>query len=423
MKKVVLLLIALIGMTTSVKAQWPFDVTIAKCRFARVIAENVNLRQEPDASSPRLIRVMMDEGGLTAVWQEKNRVIDKWKGLEGPVRASVLPIIGESGDWYQVLFYDESWGVGERQPQKAYIMKKFCEEVPLKPIDSNSTFEGDYVVVPSGKYAGLCLTTTDIMDEGQHIHVGRYVNGVLVFKYYFPYFHYDFLDDEAEPNKKEIFEVYDNLYGIKLGRGFRTNVYDEKSGFMYSYLSLRRLAEDTEALDLMMSILDKPDTNPENYSGWLMMQFYSLEGDSTWHSLDVNDLPEHLKQVVHFPKEPEPILDYGEEDETENEAVLQPEKMPEFRGGVQALMNYLKYNIHYPPVCKENNVQGRVLVQFVVNKDGSIVDPEIVKAVHPSLDKEALRVVSIMPKWTPGEKKGKPVRVKFTLPINFSLGK
>ncbi|MBR4336858.1 MAG: TonB family protein [Bacteroidaceae bacterium] len=97
------------------------------------------------------------------------------------------------------------------------------------------------------------------------------------------------------------------------------------------------------------------------------------------------------------------------------------EKMPEFEGGVQNLLKFLKANITYPEEAKKNGTQGRVVVQFVVDKDGSITDAKIVKSVSPELDAEALRVVKIMPKWTPGEQKGEKVRVKFTLPVQFKL--
>lgn len=110
------------------------------------------------------------------------------------------------------------------------------------------------------------------------------------------------------------------------------------------------------------------------------------------------------------------------EEEPEEEApFMVVEKMPEFPGGQAALMQYLQKNIKYPAVCRENNIQGRVLIQFIVNRDGTIVEPEVVKSVNPYLDKEALRVISGMPKWTPGEQRGKPVRVKFTVPVNFKL--
>ena len=110
------------------------------------------------------------------------------------------------------------------------------------------------------------------------------------------------------------------------------------------------------------------------------------------------------------------------EEEPEEEApFMVVEDMPQFPGGDAALMEYLSKNIKYPAICRENNIQGRVLIQFIVNRDGSIVEPEVIKSVNPYLDKEALRVISTMPKWKPGSQRGKPVRVKFTVPVNFRL--
>lgn len=110
-----------------------------------------------------------------------------------------------------------------------------------------------------------------------------------------------------------------------------------------------------------------------------------------------------------------------EEIEKEEEIFQVVENQPEFPGGMAALMEYLKKNMKYPTICQEQGIQGRVIVQFVVNSDGSIVDPQVVKPVNPYLDKEALRVVSTMPKWKPGEQRGKKVRVRFTLPVTFRL--
>ena len=109
------------------------------------------------------------------------------------------------------------------------------------------------------------------------------------------------------------------------------------------------------------------------------------------------------------------------EPEKEEEIFQVVENMPEFPGGMAELMKYLQKNIKYPTISQENGVQGRVIVQFVVNRDGSIVDPVVLRSVDPYLDKEALRVVKSMPKWKPGEQRGKPVRVKFTLPVQFRL--
>lgn len=114
-----------------------------------------------------------------------------------------------------------------------------------------------------------------------------------------------------------------------------------------------------------------------------------------------------------------PVASMEEGDEGEVFEIV--EQNPSFPGGNEALMKWLSKNLKYPASAQENNIQGRVLVQFVVNKDGSIVDPKVLRSVDPALDKEALRVVSAMPKWQPGKQRGKTVRVRFTLPVTFRL--
>ena len=97
------------------------------------------------------------------------------------------------------------------------------------------------------------------------------------------------------------------------------------------------------------------------------------------------------------------------------------EQMPSFPGGDVALMQYLSKNIKYPPEAEEMGIQGRVICTFVVERDGSVSDIRIARSVDPSLDKEAIRVVSGMPKWIPGRQNGQSVRVKYTLPVTFRL--
>ncbi|OJV42918.1 MAG: energy transducer TonB [Bacteroidales bacterium 36-12] len=108
--------------------------------------------------------------------------------------------------------------------------------------------------------------------------------------------------------------------------------------------------------------------------------------------------------------------------EEETEVVFMVvETMPSFPGGDAALFKYLSDNIKYPVIAQESGIQGRVICQFVVNRDGSIVDIEVVRSVDRSLDAEAVRVIQSMPKWSPGKQRGKSVRVKYTLPVNFRL--
>ena len=112
-----------------------------------------------------------------------------------------------------------------------------------------------------------------------------------------------------------------------------------------------------------------------------------------------------------------------EEEEPEEQTIFEVvEQMPEFpNGGMAGLMQYLSKNIKYPTIAQENGTQGRVTVQFVVNRDGSIVDAKVLRGVDPYLDKEAIRVISGMPKWKPGVQNGKKVRVKYTVPVVFRL--
>ena len=100
-----------------------------------------------------------------------------------------------------------------------------------------------------------------------------------------------------------------------------------------------------------------------------------------------------------------------------------PETMPQFPGGLGVMMKYLAANIKYPASAVKAKKQGRVIVTFIVQKDGSVTHAKIAKSVDPELDAEALRIVKGMPKWTPGTQNGKPVNVKYTLPVNFSLQK
>ena len=109
------------------------------------------------------------------------------------------------------------------------------------------------------------------------------------------------------------------------------------------------------------------------------------------------------------------------EEVDENQIYDIVEENPKFPGGEEACMKWLSDNIKYPPICVEQGIQGRVYAQFVVNKDGSIVDIKIVRSPDPYLSKEAERVLKMMPKWSPGKQRGKPVRVKFSLPVMFRL--
>lgn len=97
------------------------------------------------------------------------------------------------------------------------------------------------------------------------------------------------------------------------------------------------------------------------------------------------------------------------------------EEMPQFPGGDLELRKFIAQSVKYPVIAQENGIQGRVYVQFVVGTDGSVGQVKVARGVDPNLDKEAIRVVESMPKWKPGKQRGKPVKVSYTVPINFVL--
>ncbi|MCB0400925.1 MAG: energy transducer TonB [Flavobacteriales bacterium] len=113
----------------------------------------------------------------------------------------------------------------------------------------------------------------------------------------------------------------------------------------------------------------------------------------------------------------DPKTSYMEDQTPENSEDTEPE----FPGGQAAMQKFIVKHIEYPQIAIENGVSGRVFVQFVVSKDGSISDVQVVRGISPELDAEAVRVIKLMPKWTPGTQGGNPVNIRFTLPINFRL--
>lgn len=128
---------------------------------------------------------------------------------------------------------------------------------------------------------------------------------------------------------------------------------------------------------------------------------------------------EEMGDVVEVSDNANLVVEEVYEEETVFQVV---EQQPEFPGGMKALMKYLQENIQYPRISRDNNSQGRALIRFVVNTDGSIQGAEVMKSSGDIyLDKEAVRVVSTMPKWSPGKQSGKAVRVYFVLPVQFRL--
>ena len=158
-----------------------------------------------------------------------------------------------------------------------------------------------------------------------------------------------------------------------------------------------------------------PPPPPEAPKAEEIIEIAENDADVEETTIQASDETDKAVEVKYVPVE-------VEEEEVEEQQIFQVvEEMPEFPGGMGECMKWLSKNMKYPTISQENGVQGRVIVQFVVNRDGSIVDATVARGVDPYLDKEALRVVGLMPKWKPGKQRGKAVRVKYTLPVMFRL--
>ena len=142
---------------------------------------------------------------------------------------------------------------------------------------------------------------------------------------------------------------------------------------------------------------------------WERVKKVKADIDAFWNRLD----------SLESNEVPDTVIQYNQPESDRVFSVV--EQMPSFPGGMGAMMQYLSSNIKYPKEAEKKGIQGRVLLSFIVQTDGSITDVRISKSVDPSLDKEAIRVVKSMPKWIPGRQNGEPVRVKYTFPVTFRL--
>lgn len=179
------------------------------------------------------------------------------------------------------------------------------------------------------------------------------------------------------------------------------------------------IAEKVFELDLEIPITEQPElkTPPPPEAPAMANLLTILDNDADVPETEIASL-EETGEAVQIQTAPV-ILD--EEIPLEDDIFEVVEQSPEFSYQGMTLLQYLGKNTKYPAIPQENGTEGRVIVQFVVNKDGSIVDVKVLRGVDPYLDKEAVRVISTMPKWEPGKQRGKPVRCKFTVPVLFKL--
>ena len=181
----------------------------------------------------------------------------------------------------------------------------------------------------------------------------------------------------------------------------------------------QRTAEDEIEEQVIQTQDDTPPPPPPPEPEVVTTEVNIIENDAESDkelNMDVFDKIEKQENIEIAPVQVE-----QEEEEVEDEIFQVVEQDPEYPGGVEALYKFIQQNLKYPQLAKENNITGRVFVQFVVEKDGSVSNVKAARDIGGGCGAEAVRVIKAMPKWTPGKQRGKAVRAAYTLPVNFVL--
>lgn len=194
---------------------------------------------------------------------------------------------------------------------------------------------------------------------------------------------------------------------------FNVKSYDKEEKVQFE----RQASEEQEEIIIQTQQEELPPPPPPE-APEVTTEFEVVEDDTEIkNELVVNaEVTEETKNI-----EITPVKIEEEEEEEETQIFTVVENDPEFPGGMEALYKYLRDNIKYPQLARDNNITGRVYVTFVVERDGSIANPRVLRDIGGGCGAEAIRVVKSMPKWTPGKQRGKAVRVQFNLPVSFNL--
>lgn len=457
MKKLFLLTFALFVAVT-VSAQRSIKLSIPKYNVLfKVKADGLNMRKAPDANSAKLMAWYSDAGSYETevhyFFSDENRGRYKADNYTGafieavhPSKDELLPITGESGDWYQVECTNNG------KVFKAYVMKKFGTKMDVAdwgavnfcPSINEYDEQGNLLSMqrqpvvhrPGGKYKSLDFAVTiygsysEDDEFSAYMHVPFLLDGKYLAVETFPFTVIPTAGISAPQQYWQIEYGMDDevSYAMKVKMGKCPKSRQRQA--VTEWLLNMPEAHFEQILDSML--FNRPDDVPS------LVFIRSTAGTYENIILDygVSSFPKHSQTFSFMAqktvstgsttgKRPQVT---GTKQSRTTSATAQDntvydivDQMPQFPGGSAGIVKYLQENIKYPAKARESGVRGRVLTSFVVDADGSITDVKVVKSVDKALDAEAVRVIKGMPRWTPGKKNGTPVRVKYSIPINFNL--
>ena len=356
----------------------------------------VNIRQAPSKTAPTLYFGCAPEtDDCSYMWSNKlnRRYSPQKESLNNTVPTCVL---GEEGEFYKIKYgnvFDQF---------DCYVAKSVTTPVEVSPVTMKDLrdYPYSYCAFEEGPYKGLVIGIfSDDLEGEDYLKLGVIENGAILYT--------------RSVSARFCFDETTRKFSITTGEDDKLliNFGPSKSKADESWLDPAKLtvAEATEMLT-KLGLQDKPNS----------LEILVKDADGMINTAFLgkpDDMP-----VTHVTKKFElagmqPVVGTNGSEEVLDVA----EQMPQFPGGTQGLISYLSKSLIYPPYAQENKIEGRVIVEFIVNKQGQVGQAKVIKSIHPLLDQEAVRVVMKMPNWTPGMSKGKPVSCRYKLPISFKL--
>ena len=415
-------------------------------RFVIVTQDNVNLRRTPSVNGGKLMCWNSDGGSIDTYCKiffadtesklyRSNSMTGAYVETFHPMNGDFLPVnpnnIESQNGWYQVGVIANSYGgnPGHANAKLAWIKGDFCKVVDMNAKSSQIAFprnfsyddereeevKGPLVTIreglrrKSGLYTNLTFFVTASPDGNSILVAAPILSSHFVF---IARTSIDVQYDSEQKSAVVLHEVEEEneIGDVDTFLRLTTNTETQKSKAAVNYI--------LAASDLVFGKLVK-FLFPENKIPTDEVYFIDTEGkcQSFGYDPNISSIIPAKSTSMSLQK----VADSSMNSKSTEKTFDVVENMPSYPGGKDAMIAFLSSNMRYPDAAKKNGIHGRVIVSFVVDKDGSITETKVVRSVDPALDQEALRLVNSMPKWKPGTAEGKPVRVRYSIPFNFSL--
>lgn len=417
-------------------------------RFVIVTQDNVNLRRTPSVNGGKLMCWNSDGGSYDTYckifFADTESKLYRPNSMTGafvesfhPMNGDFLPVnpnnIESQNGWYQVGVIANSYGgnPGHANAKWAWIKGDFCKVVDVdmnaKPsqiaFPRNFSYDGEreeevkgpLVTIreglrrKSGLYTNLTFFVTASPDGNSILVTAPILSSHFVF------IARTSIDVQYDSEQKSAVVLHEVEEENEIGDAdtflrLTTNTEAQKSKAAVNYI----LAASDQVFGKLIKFLF-----PENKIPTDEVYFIDTEGkcQSFGYDPNISSIIPAKSTSMSLQK----VADSSMNSKSTEKTFDVVENMPSYPGGKDAMIAFLSSNMRYPDAAKKNGIHGRVIVSFVVDKDGSITETKVVRSVDPALDQEALRLVNSMPKWKPGTAEGKPVRVRYSIPFNFSL--